>query len=136
MEMHDRLRAARQNAGYANATEAADALNVKQQTYLAHENGHRGFKPDSAEKYARRFSVSLEWLLTGKGAPASGEQQPAPSNLPDPSEGYWDHEAYQEAVQQIKDLKAMKGITHIPTKEYLEALSDFYDQAIEDRKRR
>ncbi len=40
---------------------------MKEPTYLGHENGSRGFKRDSADKYARKFHVSLEWLLTGKG---------------------------------------------------------------------
>lgn len=45
----------------------------------------------------------------------------------------WDHEAYQEAVRRIKELKDRKGIKHIPFDEYMDALDDFYDQAIADR---
>src|SRR5207253_160280 len=49
------------------ARAAAAALGVKEPTYIGHENGQRGFKRDSADHYARKFHVSLEWLLTGKG---------------------------------------------------------------------
>ncbi|MEM9787725.1 MAG: helix-turn-helix transcriptional regulator [Pseudomonadota bacterium] len=64
-EMHDRLRSARISAGYPDASAAALALGVKASTYISHENGTRGFRPDSAEKYARRFQVSVAWLLYG-----------------------------------------------------------------------
>lgn len=66
-QLHERLAQARKEAGFANATAAAVALGLKESTYYAHENGSRGFKKSSAETYARRFGVSLEWLLTGKG---------------------------------------------------------------------
>ncbi|BCW88014.1 hypothetical protein sos41_11520 [Alphaproteobacteria bacterium SO-S41] len=66
-ELAQRLRTARVAAGYADASAAAAALSVKQSSYIQHENGTRGFKRDRAEHYARRFGVSLEWLLTGKG---------------------------------------------------------------------
>lgn len=39
-------------------------------TYAQHENGTRGFKAE-APRYAKKFKVGLEWLLTGKGAPHS-----------------------------------------------------------------
>ena len=67
-EMHERLTAARKEAGYATTRAAADALGVKEPTYGQHENGTRGYKRDSADQYARKFHVSLEWLLTGKGS--------------------------------------------------------------------
>lgn len=63
----DRLIRARKHAGFDTAAAAAEALSVKEPTYMGHENGSRGFK-SKAEQYARRFGVSLEWLLTGRGA--------------------------------------------------------------------
>jgi hypothetical protein len=36
-------------------------------TYSAHENGGRAFSVEDATIYAKRFAVSLEWLLTGTG---------------------------------------------------------------------
>jgi SOS-response transcriptional repressor LexA len=66
-EPGDRLREAREAAGFETATDAARTLGVEPPTYLAHENCSRGFRRASADKYARKFGVSLEWLLTGRG---------------------------------------------------------------------
>jgi phage repressor protein C with HTH and peptisase S24 domain len=65
MEPHQRLKAAREKAGYPTAQKAAEAMGIKFPTYAGHENGSRGFDR-KAEKYARKFGVSLEWLLTGR----------------------------------------------------------------------
>lgn len=73
----DRLRIAREKR-FPSARAAAIALGVPVSTYGAHERaqapGGRDYGPDEAEKYARRFKVSQEWLLTGHtlngGAPA------------------------------------------------------------------
>lgn len=65
--LSDRLKQARIKAGYAEASDAARALGVKEPTYLGHENGSRGFKLPSAKLYSRRFGVSLEWLLDNRG---------------------------------------------------------------------
>lgn len=70
--MNERLKWAREQAGFEDAPSAAEALGVVESTYYGHENGSRGFKRDSAAKYARRFKVSLEWLLTGRGQPKAG----------------------------------------------------------------
>lgn len=76
-QMHERLAQARAEAGYAKAADAAKAMGIREPTYHGHENGSRGFKRDSAERYARKFHVSLEWLLTGKG-PKEGRAARAP----------------------------------------------------------
>lgn len=72
-EPHDRLRRAREAAGIPTPTEAAKRFGWPISTYLSHENGHRGFKPPSAEKYARRLGVGPEYLLFGKKAPVERE---------------------------------------------------------------
>jgi DNA-binding XRE family transcriptional regulator len=64
----ERLQRARELAGYETASEAADALGLPRPTYLAHENGSRGFKAET-ERYSRFFKVNLEWLLIGRGEP-------------------------------------------------------------------
>jgi DNA-binding XRE family transcriptional regulator len=66
-EPYERLKDAREKAGFADASTAARALGVREPTYFAHENGSRGFK-SSADEYARKYGVSLEWLLTGRGS--------------------------------------------------------------------
>jgi DNA-binding XRE family transcriptional regulator len=63
----ERLTWARKQAGYEGPAEAARAMGISRFTYAQHENGIRGFKSDSAVRYARRFRVSYEWLTTGKG---------------------------------------------------------------------
>lgn len=67
MDIHDRLKTARTDAGYESASEAARALGINVATYVHHENGTRGFNIEAATKYSRRFGVALEWLLTGRG---------------------------------------------------------------------
>lgn len=65
--IHERLTKARVQAGYQTAADAARALGVKDQTYYAHENGNSGLRAPVAERYARKFKVSLDWLITGRG---------------------------------------------------------------------
>ncbi len=71
VEIGKRLKLAREHAGYANATLAAQSLGMKYPTYAGHENGSRGVVRN-AKQYARRYRVSLDWLLRGVG-PGPGE---------------------------------------------------------------
>jgi SOS-response transcriptional repressor LexA len=73
----DRLRQARQGAGFESVADAARALGVSYPTYAGHENGSRGLRRDSLSKYARRFKVSVDWLLTGKGDKSEDPAEPA-----------------------------------------------------------
>lgn len=70
---NERLRRARERF-FKSAAEAARAMGVPVGTYSGHENGHRGFPAGRAPEYARRFKVSPEWLLYGKG------DEPEPTN--------------------------------------------------------
>jgi hypothetical protein len=67
---NQRLKQARIAAGFASAVDAADALSIPRSTYIGHENGHRGFPAARVPQYAKKFKVSEEWLLYGKGAKA------------------------------------------------------------------
>jgi SOS-response transcriptional repressor LexA len=62
----DRLKQARIKSGYDSAKGAAEAMGVPVATYIQHENGSRGFPAKRAERYARFFRVTPEWLLYGK----------------------------------------------------------------------
>jgi hypothetical protein len=77
----ERLRAARRKK-FKSGRAAAFALHIPISTYGAHERaelpGGRDFGPDEAKRYARRFGVSPEWLLTGRRI--------APEDLPFPPE--------------------------------------------------
>lgn len=61
-----RLKTAREALGISVA-DAAKSMGMKYPTYAGHENGTTPFTRDSAERYAKKFKVSLDWLLTGKG---------------------------------------------------------------------
>jgi len=63
---HQRLRLAREQAGFARASDAARAMGIEEPTYLGHENGSRGLSR-AAARYARFFGVSLDWLIDGRG---------------------------------------------------------------------
>lgn len=66
MSEHDRLRHAREAAGYKTAKAAAEALGISPETYRGHENGSRGITPARAKQYARLFGVDVGWLLYGE----------------------------------------------------------------------
>lgn len=71
MSKAERLKKAREDAGFETASDAARALGIKIGTYTHHENGTRDFDNDAAEKYARRFGVPVEWLTFAAGAKQS-----------------------------------------------------------------
>ena len=64
----DRLKKARLAAHFASASQAAEAMGVPLATYQQHENGIRGIPASRADRYARFFHVTPEWLLYGRGA--------------------------------------------------------------------
>jgi phage repressor protein C with HTH and peptisase S24 domain len=78
---HQRLRLAREHAGFARASDAARAMGLEEPTYLGHENGSRGLSR-AAARYARFFGVSLDWLIDGRAefTPAGGAELPPPRN--------------------------------------------------------
>lgn len=70
-EPAQRLRTAREAAGYETAKGAARRFGWSADTYAQHENGTRGLGR-VAGKYARAFKVSEGWLLTGEGSGPGG----------------------------------------------------------------
>jgi phage repressor protein C with HTH and peptisase S24 domain len=71
-----RLKTARLRAGYGDATTAARRFGWVIPTYLAHENGSRGFGVERAKLYAEALKVNALWLLTGEGSSASNVKIP------------------------------------------------------------
>lgn len=67
----NRLRQARKAAGFEDATAAARRFGWVIPTYLAHENGSRGFQTERGIAYARAYKIHPGWLLTGEGSRSS-----------------------------------------------------------------
>lgn len=65
-DQHQRLKEAREKAGYKTAADGARALDIKVEGYRHHENGFRGYTYQQAEVYARKFKTTPEWLMAGK----------------------------------------------------------------------
>ena len=65
MEPFQRLKIAREAAGFETAIDAARAFGWTEVTYRHHENGTRNFPKDKAITYAKAFKVSAEWLMLG-----------------------------------------------------------------------
>ncbi|MEM8615335.1 MAG: helix-turn-helix domain-containing protein [Pseudomonadota bacterium] len=72
MDLHERLRTARIEAGYATARAAAEAFGWNSNTVSSNENGNRTFGREAAARYARAYHVDLGWLLTGRGGMRRG----------------------------------------------------------------
>lgn len=67
-EKSDRLRLAREQAGFTTAAEAAERFGWTVTTYRHHENGTRNFPDATAMEYAKKFKVTPEWLILGADA--------------------------------------------------------------------
>lgn len=78
MSKINRLKNAREDAGYRSASAAAEALGVSGSTYRAHENGQNDFSFDDAVLYAKKFKVDPIWLFTG----VSSKTETNNSNIP------------------------------------------------------
>lgn len=90
----ERLRKAREAAGYRSARAAANHHGWPESTYRAHEHagedttGARNYGLDDAERYGAAFNISTRWLWNGedegsvvkgvKPLPNAARQQPAP----------------------------------------------------------
>lgn len=72
----ERLKQARQAAGFATAADGAARSGVKYYTYVQHENGIRGIPAERAASYARAFGVEPQWILYGRGG--RGGRHPIP----------------------------------------------------------
>ncbi len=61
-----RLKDIREKRGYSSAKGAAEAMGVSVATYVQHESGVRGYPSTRAERYAKFFRTTPEWLLYGR----------------------------------------------------------------------
>lgn len=88
---HERLRAARQLAGMATISEAADVLGIARATYNAHEIGARKLSPQYVLLYGAAFGVERAWLEEGRG----------PSGLP--ISRLWPEERWSGVLDDLTD---------------------------------
>jgi hypothetical protein len=88
--MHNRLKAARINAGFKTASAAIERFHWKDPAYRAHERGQNPFKAKDAEAYGLAYGVSPAWLLTGEGEMLSYQinSHSLIENLIDPNQFY------------------------------------------------
>lgn len=63
----ERLRYAREQAGFKNSTEFCAAFDLRHNTYDHHETGRRGVKLKRLAEYAEMLGVNFLWLAEGKG---------------------------------------------------------------------
>ena len=77
-DLSARLKAARIDAGFGSATDAARAHGWVVSTYLGYENGDRAPSRTMARRIAAAFHVSLDWLLDGRGAMRHGAARRIP----------------------------------------------------------
>lgn len=68
----ERLRWAREHAGFAKMADAARAHGWDEFVYRSHETGRRKFDETWAQRYARAFRVRFLWLLSGQGSATKG----------------------------------------------------------------
>lgn len=61
----ERIKAARETAGYSTIAAAARAFGLHKQNLADHEAGRRGVDPEQAERYGRAFQVDPAWILLG-----------------------------------------------------------------------
>jgi hypothetical protein len=72
----DRLREAREAAGFTGPTEVAVNFGWNKNTYKSHESGIRGISTKKARQYARGFRTTPEWILYERGpGPLNREQK-------------------------------------------------------------
>ncbi|WP_162906867.1 LexA family protein [Algihabitans albus] len=68
-QVAERLRQAREAAGYTSAAAFARAMGMLDATYRHHENGQRTPGPEQIRDYAKKLNVPYLWLLTGESNP-------------------------------------------------------------------
>ncbi|WP_288430234.1 helix-turn-helix transcriptional regulator [uncultured Agrobacterium sp.] len=76
-ERADRLKWARERAGFRGPKSVAEAIDINVNNYKAHESGRNGFGIADAKRYAKTFGVNLNWLQFGQGEPDDADDSPS-----------------------------------------------------------
>lgn len=99
----ERLREAREKAGFRSAAAAADALGVRASTYRAHENGQNEFGYREAQFYGRKFGVDTSWILEGR------EKEPALKRITQQMQGRAQIEHDKDRIPEIETRAGAGG---------------------------
>lgn len=75
----ERLRWARENAGFEKSADFAKVLQLNEKTYRAYENNQNGFAKRAPE-FAQRLGVPTDWLLDGGPTPQMARPEAPPLN--------------------------------------------------------
>lgn len=95
-----------------NAEAAAESVGKKPGTYRAYErrpdsSKHIALDHQTAIEFGRKFGVSWEWLLTGKGSPTDQQLSPAQERL---VRALWDvPEERQDAIASALEALIRTG---------------------------
>ena len=128
----ERLRHAREQAGFASASSAASRYQWVGSTYIGHENGNRGIKDATVGTYAHAFNVSVEWLRYGTG---NGPGKTPKPDKPIPVSGFSDGDispfspSTDRARTTIEHL-ATQIAPKIRTRSLYQAGRNYFDLAI------
>lgn len=137
----ERLIQARKAAGYETATEAARALDIPYQTYVAHENpnARHAFRRDSAVRYATKFHIDVDWLLTGKSRRRDDNVIPTETEvagLPvygNIQAGHWLETTFLDAEGDLEMLPVARDSRFPRARQYaLRVVGDSMDQEYPD----
>jgi hypothetical protein len=111
VQQGNRLRLAREHAGYVSGRMAAERLGWKHATYAAHESGMRGIPAKVAEKYAREFRVHPDFLLFGTRPPDwwSGDSIVTATGLPTRSLKYFQTNEVEPIVAYLNGGDPLAG---------------------------
>ena len=104
-----RLRWARQAAGYSSAATFARGAGLSEVTYRAYENGTRNLPEDAARLLAQKLGVSWLWLFAGEGEPRAGRRASSGPVTPfDPPPASHPSEVDLSVGMSLRSLATMK----------------------------
>jgi hypothetical protein len=61
----NRLKVARESAGYTSAQDFCKTHNLPLEQYIRHENGDSIIRASQAMQYAKLLNTTLQWLMLG-----------------------------------------------------------------------
>jgi len=114
IEPCDRLRKAREKAGFDSPKSASDFHGWSEHTYKSHENGNRGIKHHVAKKYAEAFKVSASWLITGETAKVVSSETPEVFTVPvygAAAGGVW-MENEDEPIDDVREIPVTPDVRY------------------------